>query len=782
MKRIFFIIISLLSLQLTVAQQVVTVKGKTSASSEDFYYVTILSVQDSAVIDYRYCDTPEFVLPNIKRNEFIMQINSPLLYKTYSRRVSNPDNLPEIDLGYITLEPETQTLDEVQITASRPQVTYKQGKLVHTVQDNREMRMLNSLDEVLQRIPFVSVEDNKISVFGKKNTVVLVNGIPPKNDNWEMISPEDIKEVEVITNPSAEYSSAGMAVVNIITRKRFAEGLNGQISAGVSKGDYWRFNNALQLGYATDRINLYTSITYNPHHRTYTEKYERYFPDGSTMFNIIHQNRKTRENYHILLGADYVLNPAHTIGVQYQRMSMYPTRETSNINNWTTGGQENKILTMLNGDLLYARNIYDISYSWLTDSKGSKLAVNLGYVDYDSHENNYMDISSNGHYSQKESHSEADIRLLTGNIDYVLQTENSFTGKAGVYASHNRNKSHYSLIDKEDAHADFDVTPSNGANINEDKFAAYITGRKDWNKFYLSAGLRFEYVNYSNKDIQKNVTNKTYRDFFPSVEMGYDFSDKLQTNVSFTRKVHFPSFGDLSPTIQYIDTFTYYKGNTNLKPEYSYNLEANVIYNRFIRLSLGYSRINDALNSFFVKRLNPESMICIATTENLQSYDSWTASLTVPWQYKFWTMQNSAGYNYNRNKFESEGSIITQQKGMFYFYTYQGFKLPKAYNLSVIYRCNTSGLNGLFYHNAQHVVNLSMSKSFSDDRLTVSLRYDDVFNKNKTRAWIKCHDITFVNGMDYDNSYVSFSVKYKFGKSTRKYTVKENSKEEMKRL
>lgn len=782
MKRIFFLIISLLSLQLTIAQNAVTVKGKTSASTEDFYYVTILSVQDSAVIDYKYCDQPEFFLSGIKKEEFILQINSPLLYKTYSRLITNPGTSPEIDLGFIELEPEMRVLDEVQITATRPQVTYKQGKLIHSVQDNHEMKILNSLNEVLQRIPFVSVEDNKISVFGKKNTVVLVNGIPPKNDNWEMILPENIKEIEVITNPSAEYSSAGMAVVNIITRKRFAEGLNGQLNTSVSKGDYWRSSNSLQLGYATDKVHVHTSIIYSPYRRMFEDKFERYFPGGQKMFNTIRQDRKEHVNNHILVGLEYALNSAHTIGIQYQRRGEQPTFETNNINSWFDKGQENTILTTTDGNFTHSRNIYDLNYSWLTDDKGSQLSVNLGYVDYDSEEDNHIDALSNNIPSKKDSYSKVDIRLFTGNIDYVLQSGNNFTGKTGVYFSNTRNDSRNELTDKQNTTGNFDLEPYNSADIREDKVAAYITGRKNWEKFYLSAGLRFEYLNYSHKDRESNKTSRNYHNLFPSVEAGYDFSDKLQTNVSFTRKVNFPSFGELNPVIQYIDTFTYYKGNTDLRPEYSYNLEANMIYNRFVRLSLGYSRITDPINSFFVKRINPQSMVCLATAENLESYDSWTASLTIPWQYKAWTMQNSAGYNYNRNKFESEGTILTRQKGMFYFYTYQGFKLPKGYNASVTYRCNTSGLNGLFYFDGQHVVNLALSKSLLNDRLTLSLRYDDVFNSNKTNMRVNLHDITFVNKMDYDNSYVSLSVKYKFGKSTRSYTVKENSKEEMKRI
>ena len=779
MKLISIITFILLASQQLSAQ--ITLKGKTSIGPEDFYYVTLLSPKDSTIITFQYFDTPEFEMKDLKHSEFILQITSPLLFKTYSSQYGTLKNSKIIDTGYIVLKPEVKTLGEVEIIGSQPKLKFTDGKIIYNIQNNTDFKRLTSLDDVLRRVPFLSLEDNKISVFGKKNTVVLINGVLPKNDNWDLISPEDIKEIEIINNPSAEYHSSGMAVVNIITRKQFVKGFNGQLSGSVSKGEYWRSNNSLQLGYATDRINIYTNLNYSPNQRQYIETYERHFPENTSMFNTLEQKRNTDKNHSLVFGLDYILHPRHNLGIQYQNIHWNPTRNTINTNQLHVDSQVKDFSTAMKGDFMNDKNIYDLSYTYQIDSIGKNLSVNLGYVDYSSHENNDIIATSNHGQSNKITHAEADIKLFTSTFDYEHKTKQGFTGKIGAYFSHSKNNSYYQMTNGNSITAN-DISPYNGADINENKMAGYITGRKNWNKFHVAAGLRYEYVNYTNTDKTGSKSSKTYHDLFPSLEIGYQANEKLQTNLSFSRKVLYPTFQNLDPSTQYVDTFTYYVGNVNLQPEYSYNINANIIYNRFITLSLGYSRIEDPINAFFVKRLNPNSIICLATAENLQSQDVWTASLSIPFQYKIWTMQNAVGITYNDIRFESEGTPMSRKKALAYLYTYQGLRLPQDFNFSVTYQYNSSGVSGVFYHKDCHIVNCALNKSFLNGNLTVTLKYDDIFSGNKQKVWSELHGIKFSQSTDYDNSYATLSVRYKFGSSTRKYEMKENNKESLKRI
>ncbi len=760
MKHFAFFMLLMLFAQQSFSQHTFAVKGSTSIAEGDFYYVTILSLRDSTILEYQFFDTPGFEMGNLKIPEFILQVTSPLLYKTYSVPVYNKERQPLVDVGFIQLESVAHLLDAVTVTGMRPRAKVADGKLVYEIQNNKDLKTLNSLDNVLRRLPFVSVNNGKIDVFGKRNTVVLINGIPPKNDNWELISPDDIKDIEVITNPSAEYNAGGAAVVNIITRKSFVEGFSGQLSAGVSKGDFWRSNNVLQLGYATQKLNLFTSLGYNPGKKRYVESYQRYFSTGEEMYNTVDEERSASKDHNLIFGFDYVPHPNHMLSAQYQRM--YEAPERTIVNHTETiypehPSQQFGIST--NGNMRKEKNIYDFNYTIQLDSLGKNIAVNVGYVDYTGGENNRIEIVSAGKAGAKESYSRADIRLFTANVDYLHLTRNNLTGKAGVYYSNSCNDSRYALSG--------DIPLDNSVRISESKMAAYLTGRKNWRRFYLSAGVRYEYVYNSN--------------FFPSVEAGYDVTEDLKTNLSLSRKVSYPSFQDLDPTIQYVDTFTYHMGNTSLRPEFSYNASFNLVYKRMVTLSLAYSRISDPINPLFIQRLNPQSIISITSTQNLERQDTWTASLSFPFQYKVWTMMNAIGCNYNRVKYQSEGVLRSQGKAMGYVYSYNGFTLPRGFNLSVIYQYNTSGMNGIIYYSPRHLVNASLNKSFLNDKLSFTLQYDDVLRSGKQKARTEISGIQLAQQADYDTSFVSLSLRYKFG-SGKKYDVKENSKDELKRI
>ncbi len=60
--------------------------------------------------------------------------------------------------------------------------------------------------------------------------------------------------------------------------------------------------------------------------------------------------------------------------------------------------------------------------------------------------------------------------------------------------------------------------------------------------------------------------------------------------------------------------------------------------------------------------------------------------------------------------------------------------------------------------------------------------YDDIFKGQKQQTWTDVNNIQFTLKQDFDSSFITFSVKFKFGISTCKYEVKENNKEELKRI
>ncbi len=757
------------------------ITGELIIPDGDFYVISILSSKDSSIISTTYFNTRHFLVKTQRLNNFIVQISSPLLYDTEFVRVKNEENKPTIDLGKIDLKPKVISLDEIQITAIKPKFKFLDGKLIYNIQHNENLINLNSLDDILKKIPLIITEDEKINVFGKKNTIILINGQPPKNDNWEFIQPNRIKNIEIIPNPSAEYNANGEAVINITTNNNMkVEGFNGQVNASVSKGNFLRSNNNLQLGYSTDKINLYSNISYLPSKKIYKDRYERYFSNGSIVLNDLEQIRTTNINYSVLLGVDYTFSPKHSLGIQYQKTYRESNKKTDNENNLYLLSSTARYQTLTDAKSDLGKNIYDLSYSYLLDSIGKKLTFNFGYVDYTSNENaSINEVSHNSYLKNKNGISKADLSFYSTKIDYIHSEQNNFEGKIGIYYSHDRNNSLYHLINEDSGILDNDF--SNEAMIKENKLAGYLTVSKKLKRISLSAGLRFEYVDYINENKDGQMNSRVYRDFFPSVDIGYSLNKRIQANLSFSRKIYRPKFQDLDPSVIYIDTLTYFAGNTNLVPEYSYNFLLNVIYNKYAVFSFGYSKVEDPI-FMYIERLDQTSMIFIATTKNLNSQKKWTASFTMPYQYKFWTVQTSLGANLNDNKFFINDELKQTKKIMSYLYLYNGFKLPYETNLSVTYKYNSTGIDGIFSHNERHILSASINKAIIKNKLSVNLRYDDIFKRNKLRTHANLENVQSLYGAEYDASYVTLSVKYKFGKVLKRYSVKNNNKEGLKRI
>lgn len=774
-KKSFFIVGILFSFT-AYAQKSVCVQGKVNLPEGEGYYVVVVS-PEYTVLTSGYYEVPEFRTKEVQADTFIVQIYSPSVVGTENFSLNNRRKEKVIDIGKVELGGSVE-LQSASVIGRRPHFRVTEGKMIHDISDNNEYQSLPSVLEVMKNLPLVTVNNDKVGVFGKKNTVILVNGQPAKNDSWEFIQPENIRSIEVLTNPPARYSAAGAAVINIVTRRNPSEGLNGQLFASVSKGKYGRTDSRLQLGYATSKLNLYTNIGYSPNKRLFVENYDRYFGDGTELQNELRQKRTTSPAYNLLTGGDYRIGFRHTIDMQYQRIQQNWERFTVNSTGLTESDSRRTLfLTLTSAENEVVRNIYDLNYVFAIDSLGKRLTVGVGYVDYHSVENSDMSETTNADYRKsKKSDSEAEVSLLTSNIDYEHVTMLGYRFTIGAYGARSEDDSYYTLYNTTAEKPVPDADFSNGLLVRENKYAAYTTAGKSWGSFSLSAGLRYEHVDY-----KSTGRSKTYDDLFPSVEIGYVFGEKLRADLSYSRKTNRPAFQDLDPSTIYVDTLTYFRGNTGLRPEYSHNLVLNVIYNRYFVLSLGYSRIDDPLY-MSVHKLRPDTRICVATTENLKSEDSWTFSLSAPYQHGRWTTHNSLGVTYNRTRFDIEKVGYEPARTLFYAFSSHNFRFPAGIALFFTYQYHSSGQSGIFTFNKQHVLRCGSSVSLLSDRLTLTLRYDDVLHQDRIHNRANLNDLHFIYRSKYDSSCLTFSLRYKFGKSTRNYHIKSNAAEEMKRI
>ena len=150
----------------------------------------------------------------------------------------------------LTLSESATMLEEVAITANRVSHRLVAGGLSTKIEGS-PLSKLTDIYSVLRGIPLVEVENDKVKVTGKGTPVIYINDRLMTDPNqMRELKPYLIKDIQVITNPGAKYSSSVGAVIKIYTRREPGSGLSGNLEGRLSKikgcklgyGTYFSFN------------------------------------------------------------------------------------------------------------------------------------------------------------------------------------------------------------------------------------------------------------------------------------------------------------------------------------------------------------------------------------------------------------------------------------------------------------------------------------------------------------------------------------------------------------
>jgi hypothetical protein len=718
-----------------------------------------------------------FKLEGLNASSFLLKLSSLGLKDTILTVVHTGQDAV-IDLGTIAMRMSSNNnLSEINVSNKTP-LFENDGEKVKINVENTSLSASGSVMDILRKSPGVLVSgSDHVSVFGKGGAVIYLDGqLIASMDVLNTLPSNEIKSIEIISNPSAKYDAAGRAVINITTKHNALMGYNGTIWGNVKDSRYLMSACGTNLNYKNRNhaIGFYYGLRKGTSWSS--DDYIRKFKSNDTLLmvmnNHIYEKRKIDNLHFCGFSYTYTLDPSKTLNVRYNGFYNSTGTTTNNENRVAQNNAEVYALkTASTAHPLVVNQTASLNYTDKLDTLGSEFFAAFQYTNFYSHnlsniQQRYI-TATNSVIQEKQNQNENGITIYTFQTDldkaftknWTLSSgiKNSYTSKAGDVKFDNYNANAGEWIP--------DTSYYNGFSYKENILAGYSELKFKKNKLTIRAGLRGEQTHSDgfSKKLHQQIILRNYFNLFPNAYFSYDVAKDMTTAFTWSNRIMRPAFQDMDPFINYIDSLSSFQGNPFLKPEYNTSVEGSLIYKKEASLTFGYANTRGALN-MMVDKLNDGSDAFVVSTKNLDRNETYSAGITIPYELSWWTTSNYAGYFLNTYTYKSGGTPIKNSKPLLYIYLYNEFRLKKIASLEITYAYASSSVDGIFLTKSTSNLSAVLKKTFMKDRLVCRLVANDILQTYipAGSSNLPGYDIQFISRSNY-HSYL-LALNYKFGK------------------
>lgn len=492
-----------------------------------------------------------------------------------------------LNLGTIKLSIDAQNLGEVQVVAEKRDVEIRLDKKIYNVSKDLTIKG-GTFTDLLENIPSVTTDaEGAISLRGNENVRILIDGKPSglvglsSTDALQQLPADAIESVEVITSPSARYDAEGTAgIINIILKKGKIRGLNGTFSLNTGIPDNHGAN--VNLNYRTPKVNLFTttSYRYTDSPGESTNKRENFFGNPENKFiNEFRDFDRIRNNFNTNLGAEYFFTDKTSIvGSVFLRQNGGKT-ETDNFTNRLNENRDlvNRTLRTENEDE-YNRTVqYSLNFQNKFKTEGHIFTADFQYEqsieDENSIINEFQIFPTEADLDFETNSTKEDQDRILAQADYVLpfgkdkqsQFEFGYRGNFNELTTDFR-------VDTLGVGGELvlDQNLSNELIYEENINALYTQFGTKKGKFSILLGLRMEAsdINVTLTTTGENF-DENYTDFFPTVNLGWEFNEEESITLGFNRRITRPRSRFVNPFPSRSSETNIFQGNPDIDPSYS---------------------------------------------------------------------------------------------------------------------------------------------------------------------------------------------------------------------
>jgi len=674
-------------------------------------------------------------------------------------------------LGRITMEPDANILDAVEVKAKKPFLEQEAGKMIVNVEASLTGQNGSTMD-LLKKVPGMLVVRDQISLAGQQNVRILIDGKPTKymdiNTLLKEMPATDIEKIEVISQPGAAFDAEGAGgVINIILKKNVLLGTNGSVRAGIGYGWAEKMNGGLRLNHRSGPINMYGSLS-GRHSRGFERMLlDRQVGDLRYLQNNFQPYQPNSGSFRG--GVDYDLTETQTIGVsgRYARGNNNPT---DNNTTRVLDGDENELFgidTEIPSQRVWQNFAAQTYYSNKLDTMGQKLEIDLSIAGYGNETtDDILSTVSGGipSFGDRRNDKPGKNFVAATQLDYKKPLNKNIQIETGVKYSYAEVDNTLNAFLRSEAGNPWEVDEGNTNQFifEENIFAGYLSGSYKKEKFSLNAGVRYERTLSEGYNVTIDSLNKqNYGSFFPSLGISAPITSSLSWNGSYSYRINRPRYKSLNPFVYFLDPLTYERGNPFLQPEYIHTGKVGLTYDGQPFFSLEYQHTNGAIQ--LVTTQDDETGETTAFDRNFDEMKRYGGSLFFPLSF----IPKTDGFGgvmayYNEYSTDYLDAQFNQGKWNVVAFLNAQIELPWEMKGEVNVWWVSGGQEGLIQYDAMYGSSIGIQRKFLNEQLVIGLEWDDPVFK----YWngnLNYQNMNIDIESQWDTRDVNLNITYKFG-------------------
>ena len=678
-------------------------------------------------------------------------------YKTIERQETIGKGNYDINMGDIRLAEDDTALDEVTVVSETSTIQQKIDRRVINV--GKDLTTSGpTASEIMNNIPTVNVDPQTgdIALRGNQNVQVMVDGKLsniPAAQLLRQIPSTSIKQIELITNPSAKYNPDGMSgIINIILHKNINVGFNGNVNFGLGYQLEPKFNSSIDMNYRNNKLNFYGSYGNNIAQNQNFIVLDQVQTGISQDIDLLDD----RNSHLFKFGVDYYINDKNTFSV-FTNQNIFDGGALGRTSLMFDDPADNQLQVIDNTNENMSQQ-YNVNYKLDFDKEGHNIELEADFNIFDNDVETFNRFTGANTRPNFDEFTDTERDRTTLNLDYVNPLSETAKIEAGLQARlFNTDLNYNSDARVQDEFGNY-IPTATSFDYERNIYSAYVSYSKQLEKWSYQLGLRAETVNVTTFAVDTDLSNNTSTEFpfendytqvYPSAFVTYNPSEKNSYQFSFSRRVDRPGVGQVNPIPEFNTPLISQFGNQELEPQFTNSLEVN--YTRSlekgsITAGVFYRLIEDEINQgVFVDRSALGSGRVILRIDNFSNTSAYGVEISSNYRPTKWWSFNASFDVYGRTQRgfaesldptipnPTEDDIVVNNTEVdnliLNFRVFNNFKVTKKLSLSAfaMYRGKDTGLN--FEVDPFYFVNLGLRYSFlEENRATFSLNFNNVFD------------------------------------------------------